>query len=118
MYILDTNILSELMDPEGASAVLVWADAVAPADQFTTAMSQAEVLYGLAVMPKGKRRTERIMWAEQMFAEDFPGRILPFEQRAAAITPTFSPAEEVWDAVSIRSMPRLRPLPVPPEWPW
>jgi predicted nucleic acid-binding protein len=84
MYILDTNILSELMDPEGASAVLVWADAVAPADQFTTAMSQAEVLYGLAVMPKGKRRTERIMWAEQMFAEDFPGRILPFEQRAAA----------------------------------
>jgi toxin FitB len=83
MYILNTNILSELMDPKGASAVLVWADAVSPEDQFTTAMSQAEVLYGLAVMPKGKRRADRIIWADQMFAEDFPGRILPFDQRAA-----------------------------------
>ena len=83
MYILDTNVLSELMDPEGASAVLAWSDAIAVEDQFTTALSQAEVLYGLAVMPKGKRRADRIKWADQMFAEDFRGRILPFDQRAA-----------------------------------
>src|SRR5436309_5479396 len=83
MYILDTNVLSELMNPEGASAALVWADAVIPEDQFTTALNQAEVLYGLAVMPKGRKRADRITWADQMFAEDFRGRILPFDQRAA-----------------------------------
>jgi len=84
MYLLDTNIISELMDPPGASAVLSWADSVDLWDQFTTALSQAEVLYGLAIMPKGRKRTDRITWADQMFAEDFRGRILPFDQHAAS----------------------------------
>ena len=84
MYLLDTNIISELMDPAGASAVLSWADSVDLWDQFTTALSQAEVLYGLAIMPKGRKRTDRITWADQMFAEDFRGRILPFDQQAAS----------------------------------
>jgi predicted nucleic acid-binding protein len=83
MFILDTNVLSELMNPEGASAALAWSDAVDPEDQFTTALNQAEVLYGLAVMPEGRKRADRITWADQMFAEDFRGRILPFDQRAA-----------------------------------
>jgi predicted nucleic acid-binding protein len=84
MFVLDTNVLSELMNPAGSEAVLAWADAVDGQSLFTTAVNQAEILYGLAVMAKGRRRSERLSWAASMFSEDFRGRILPFEEHAAA----------------------------------
>jgi predicted nucleic acid-binding protein len=83
MFILDTNILSELMDSEGAVEVLRWVDPVAQESLFTTALNQAEILYGIAAMSKGRRRNEIIACADAMFAEDFRGRILPFDERAA-----------------------------------
>jgi toxin FitB len=83
MLILDTNVLSELMNPAGATVVLNWADAAARRELFTTALNQAEILYGLAIMPKGKKRTDRIAWADTMFAQDFHGRVLPFDGQAA-----------------------------------
>lgn len=83
MFVLDTNVLSELMNPGGARIVVDWANSVAREDQYTTTVNLAEVLYGLAIIPKGRKRTDRLMWAEKMFAEDFRGRILPFDQHAA-----------------------------------
>ncbi|MGZ9103843.1 MAG: PIN domain-containing protein [Rhodoplanes sp.] len=44
---------------------------------------QAEVLYGIAIMAKGRKRDGLIAAANTMFAEDFRGRILPFDERAA-----------------------------------
>ena len=83
MFILDTNVLSELMDPTGDADVVIWADRTGRQALFTTAVNQAEILYGLAIMPQGRKRMDRIMWADAMFAEDFRGRILPFDDRAA-----------------------------------
>lgn len=83
MFVVDTNVLSELMNPRGSAEVIAWADACPRQDQFTTALNQAEILYGLAIMPKGRKRNDRILWADAMFAEDFHGRILPFDERAA-----------------------------------
>ena len=53
----------------------------------TTYVSQAEILYGIAALPEGRRRTALAAAAEAMFAEDFAGRLLPFEARAAARYP-------------------------------
>src|SRR5579859_7427047 len=50
---------------------------------FTTSPSQAEILSGLAVMSEGRRRMELEAAARTMFLEDFDGRILPFDARAA-----------------------------------
>jgi predicted nucleic acid-binding protein len=83
MFVLDTNVLSELMNPAGEKLVVEWADNMKKAELFTTAINQAEVLFGLAVMPKGRKRTSRIECADAMFKDDFGGRILPFDEYAA-----------------------------------
>jgi predicted nucleic acid-binding protein len=50
---------------------------------FTTTISQAEILSGLAIMEKGRRRQALEAAAKAMFAEDFEERVLPFDQEAA-----------------------------------
>ena len=50
---------------------------------FTTTITQAEILYGIALLPVGKRREELSQAAQLMFSEDFAGRVLPFDQAAA-----------------------------------
>jgi predicted nucleic acid-binding protein len=54
---------------------------------YTTYVNQAEILYGIGALPEGRRRTALAAAAEAMFAEDFAGRILSFEARAAARYP-------------------------------
>ena len=83
MYILDTNVLTELMKSMGEQVVLEWIDGYSKEMQFTTALNQAEILYGLAVMPKGRRRNELLIRANEMFEQEFNGRVLPFDERAA-----------------------------------
>jgi toxin FitB len=51
------------------------------------AITQAEILYGLELLPKGKRRSTLQSAAEAMFAEEFVGRILPFDGDAALLFP-------------------------------
>jgi predicted nucleic acid-binding protein len=43
----------------------------------------SEILYGIELLPKGKRRAKLLAEAEAMFAEDFAGRTLPFDEDAA-----------------------------------
>ena len=83
MIVIDTNVLSELMRAEPDAAVLDWFGQEPPAGLFTTTVSQAEILYGLALLPEGKRRDGLQDAATAMFQEDFVGRILPFDSDAA-----------------------------------
>ena len=87
MIVLDTNIISELMRAEPHPAVLAWVAAQPRALLYTTHINQAEILYGIAALPEGRRRAALAAAAAAMFAEDFAGRILPFEARAAARYP-------------------------------
>ena len=50
---------------------------------FTTSLSQAEILSGLAIMAEGRRRLDLQAAARAMFQEDFDGRVLPFDTEAA-----------------------------------
>jgi predicted nucleic acid-binding protein len=50
---------------------------------YTTSITQAEILLGLQLLPNGKRRNALEVLATQMFDEDFPGRVLSFDSRAA-----------------------------------
>ncbi|MCW2239338.1 PIN domain-containing protein [Azospirillum canadense] len=83
MIILDTNVLSELMRPNPSAAVVRWIAGQTATDLCTTAVTQAEILYGLVLLPEGKRRNDLLTAAGQMFAEDFAGRVLPFDGAAA-----------------------------------
>ena len=83
MLILDTNILSEIMRPEPERKIADWIVRQPSDELFTAAMCQAKILAGLAVMPNGRRRADLEEAARAMFADDFDGRILPFDTEAA-----------------------------------
>ncbi|MGH9343718.1 MAG: type II toxin-antitoxin system VapC family toxin [Terriglobia bacterium] len=84
MILLDTNVLSEGTKPKPSESVLRWLDAQDALSIFTTSISQAEILYGIERLPAGKRRSRLSAAATKTFAEDFDGRILPFDRDAAA----------------------------------
>lgn len=83
MIVLDTNVLSELMRPEPAGAVLDWIDAQADDDLFISAITMAEILHGIARLPGGRRKDGLHAQAMAMFEEDFADHILPFDAQAA-----------------------------------
>jgi toxin FitB len=83
MILLDTNILSELMRPTPEAAVEQWLADQPAASVFISAITEAELRYGLALMPPGKRRSDLAVEIENMLGEDFSGRILPFDSPAA-----------------------------------
>ena len=83
MILLDTNILSELMRAAPEVAVEQWLADQPVASVFISAITEAELRYGLALMPPGKRRSALAVEIENMLGEDFSGRILPFDSPAA-----------------------------------
>lgn len=85
MTILDTNVLSELMRPRPSARVVAWVAAQPARELCTTAITEAEIFYGIQLIAKGKRQEALMAAAEAMFAEDFAGRVLGFESDAARI---------------------------------
>ncbi len=83
MIILDTNVLSELMKRNGSEKVRTWAFKYPIKTLWTTTITQAEILYGIALIPEGKRHDDLQKAATLMFLEEFAGRVLPFDEKAA-----------------------------------
>jgi predicted nucleic acid-binding protein len=83
MILLDTNILSELMRPVPEADVERWLTDQPAASVFISAITEAELRYGIALLPNGKRRSTLTIALQDMLAEDFSGRILPFDSPAA-----------------------------------
>ncbi len=83
MFVLDTNILSAMMSLRPSPEVAAWVDGQPEDLLFTTCISEAEILSGLAIMPDGRRRRDLEAAAAAMFSEDFEGRVLPFDMEAA-----------------------------------
>lgn len=81
--LLDTNVLSELMRPQPSSVVLDWFVQQAGTEFYTSSITQAEMLLGVALLSGGKRRVAIADAVEQMFEQDFAGRCLPFDDLAA-----------------------------------
>lgn len=84
MIVLDTNVLSEMMRPTPSPAVEHWMGSRPAASLFISAITEAELRYGLALLPDGHRRRQLVAQAEAMLADDFAGRILPFDSSAAS----------------------------------
>ncbi len=82
-FLVDTNVLSELMRPTPAPEVLAWFAQQAQSLIQTSAITQAEVLSGIALLPPGQRRDGLALAAEQLFEHDLAGRCLVFGSAAA-----------------------------------
>jgi predicted nucleic acid-binding protein len=83
MIILDTNVISEAMSSAPNTNLSRWLSGQLTSQLFTTAISLAEILYGIELLPIGKRRSGLFVTAESMFAKLFAGRILTFDDPAA-----------------------------------
>lgn len=83
MIVLDTHVLSELMRATPDRAVLDWFAGQPDDLLYTTAVTQAEVLFGLALLPSGARRDRLESAAAALFEEDLANRVLPFDSQAA-----------------------------------
>ena len=83
MIVLDTNVLSETMKPRPEPQVLAWVNSVPPRQTAITAVTVAEILYGICRLPNGARRAKLMAAAQAIFDEDFRGRILAFDTDAA-----------------------------------
>ena len=83
MFAIDTNVASELMRPEPAPAVAAWIAERHAQEMYLTAVTKAELRYGVAILPVGRRRrmleTAMTRWLDVGFRE----RILPFDSAAA-----------------------------------
>ncbi len=83
MIVLDTNVVSELMRPAPEPGVTGWVDSLDVSDILLTAVTAAELMYGVARLPNGRRRRELRAKVDGLLTEDFQDRILPFDALAA-----------------------------------
>ncbi|MEV6845175.1 type II toxin-antitoxin system VapC family toxin [Actinoplanes sp. NPDC051411] len=82
MIVLDTNVVSELMRAAPEPAVLAWLQQTSSTGLYTTAVTVAEIRYGIARLPEGRRRQTLHQAANEIFAA-FPRQVLPFDLAAA-----------------------------------
>jgi predicted nucleic acid-binding protein len=82
--VLDTNVLSELMKPQGLITVKSWVGAQSRENLYITSITKAEILYGIAILPDGKRSRMLRESAQAMFREDFARQMLDFDEQAAS----------------------------------
>ena len=83
MIVLDTNILSEIWRARPSAKVMTWLRSQPNAALFVTTITEAEIFYGIALLPNGQRRRALEAVAQQMFTDTFAGRTLPFDSAAA-----------------------------------
>lgn len=85
MIIVDTNLVSELLRPAPEPRIEAWFAARKTVDTYMTTISEAELRYGVAVMPEGKRRDVLIRRVEKLLTKIFRGRVLSFDSPAAEV---------------------------------
>ena len=85
MLILDKNIVSELLRPAPDPRVEAWLSSQDGALVYLTAITEAELRFGVAILEQGKRKSALSLVIEGMLREDFRDRILPFDSAAAVV---------------------------------
>lgn len=83
MILIDTNVISELWTTEPNPDVLAWIDAQTVETLYLSAITVAELRFGVATMPPGKRRTIYQERLEKEVLPTFAGRVLPFDLDAS-----------------------------------
>jgi predicted nucleic acid-binding protein len=84
VIVLDTNVISELTRQVPEAGVVSWLDSLPAAEVATTAITAAELYDGVTRLPSGHRQTELAAAVRELLGDDFRGRVLHFDERAAS----------------------------------
>jgi toxin FitB len=82
VIILDTNVVSELIRAAPDPGVRVWVNSRPSTQIATTAITAAELYYGVARLPVGQRRQQLAVAVSALLNDALRGRIMPFDERA------------------------------------
>jgi predicted nucleic acid-binding protein len=94
VIILDTNVLSAVMQRKPSERVIAWLNRQPATSVWTTAVTVFEIEYGLRRLPKGKRRTKLVEAFQAVMTEELGGRILAFDVSAARAAGALSATQE------------------------
>jgi predicted nucleic acid-binding protein len=83
MIVLDTNVVSELIAPTPVPTVISWFARMPTRELHTTAITEAELFFGVARLQEGKRKRDLEKLLERLFRLRFHERVLPFDSAAA-----------------------------------
>ena len=83
MILLDTNVISEPLKLKADPAVQAWLDRQRAETLYLTAINLSELLFGIEMLPTGKRKSGLAGALQKLLAELFEDRILAFDQEAA-----------------------------------
>lgn len=81
--LLDTNVVSELIRKVPEPTVVTWVSGHSLDDLFFSAVGEAELRHGAAILPAGRRRNTLFQAFEAMLRDAFGDRVLPFDSKAA-----------------------------------
>lgn len=101
-YLLDTNVVSELVKPRPDARVVAWIRGSDEADLHLSVLTFAEIRFGIEKLPRGARRERLRGWMETELADRFEDRILGIERGIA----------ELWGVIMARAAAMSLRLPV------
>ena len=86
-FLLDTNIISNVVKPQPAASLLAWMSAQQDENLFIASLTIAEIWRGILEKPKGKKRDALEAWFAGPEGPQvlFAGRILPFDEKAGLL---------------------------------
>ena len=83
MIVLDTNVLSALMQQQPDTQVVAWLDNQHADSIWISSITLFEARYGLALLSPGQRKTLLQERFDQLVQDDLENRVLPFDADAA-----------------------------------
>jgi hypothetical protein len=83
VIVLDTSVVSELVRATPDPGVRAWLNSRPSTQVATTAITAAELHYGVPRLPAGQRRQQLAVAVSALLNDALRGRILPFDERAA-----------------------------------
>jgi predicted nucleic acid-binding protein len=101
-FLLDTNVLSELIKPRPDGGVVQWVAGTAEARMFLSVLTLGEIRKGIAGLPMGVRRARLESWLDEDLRARFQDRVLPIDEAVA----------DRWGTIAAMAAAAGRPLPV------
>ncbi len=101
-FLLDTNVLSELIKPKPESKVLRWIEETDESILFLSVLTLGEIRNGIARLGSGSRRGRLESWLQVDLRTRFQGKVLPIDEAIA----------DRWGAISADAAAKGRPVPV------
>ncbi|MEE9451971.1 MAG: type II toxin-antitoxin system VapC family toxin [Gammaproteobacteria bacterium] len=82
-YLLDTNIISEVMRKKPNVGVVAWLEAIPSTQLYLSVLTLGELRKGIERLKASKRKIDLVLWLEQELIDWFGENILPIDQAVA-----------------------------------